>query len=73
MFRPDQLLQLPKGLEQLIRTEHGIASVRNLGAKSVKEIQQAFLTECYARLIPYERAVFWQEVLDANKPDLDNP
>ena len=60
-------------LEQLIRTEHGIASVRNLGAKSVKEIQQAFLTECYARLIPYERAEFWQEVLDANKPDLDNP
>ena len=53
-------------LAQLIQSETGIMSVRNLGAKSVKEIQEAFLMECYARLLPYEKAEFWQEVLDMN-------
>ena len=54
-------------LAQLIQSETGIMSVRNLGAKSVKEIQDAFLMECYARLLPYEKAEFWQEVLDMNR------
>lgn len=53
-------------LEQLMQSESGILSVRNLGAKSVKEIQEAFFTECYKRLLPYEKAEFWQEVLDQN-------
>ncbi len=57
-------------LDHLIRSEKGVASVRNLGAKSVKEIREAFLMECYTRLLPYERAVFWQEVLDLNKSGL---
>lgn len=54
-------------LNQLIETEKGISAVRNLGAKSVKEINDMFIMECYARLLPYEKAVFWQEVLDLNE------
>lgn len=53
-------------LAQLIESDTGIMSVRNLGAKSVKEIKEAFLMECYSRLMPYEKAEFWQEVLDMN-------
>ena len=53
-------------LAQLIQSENGIMAVRNLGAKSVKEIQDAFMEECYTRLLPYEKAEFWQEVLDKN-------
>lgn len=54
-------------LNQLIQSETGIMSVRNLGAKSVKEIRDAFVAECYSRLMPYEKAEFWQEVLDTNE------
>ena len=57
-------------LDELIRSEHGIASVRNLGAKSEKEIRTAFLLECYARLFSYEKAEFWQEVLELNRSGL---
>ena len=48
----------------LLERENGILSVRNLGQKSAKEIQRQFLEECYARLHPYERAQYWQEILD---------
>jgi DNA-directed RNA polymerase alpha subunit len=44
--------------------ENGILSVRNLGQKSAKEIKQLFFEECYTRLMPYEKAQYWQEVLD---------
>ena len=50
-------------LDALIRGS-GIASVRNLGAKSVSEIEQVFLEECYRRLLPYEQAEFWQVAID---------
>lgn len=59
-------------LAQLMQTEGGVASVRNLGAKSVKEIRETFLAECYARLLPYERAEFWQSVLDLNESSLSD-
>lgn len=52
-------------LRDLLATENGVLSVRNLGQKSAKEIKQLFFEECYARLLPYERAQYWQEVLDA--------
>lgn len=52
-------------LRDLLATENGILSVRNLGQKSAKEIKQLFFEECYARLLPYEKARYWQEVLDA--------
>ena len=51
-------------LKDLLSMENGIRNVRNLGAKSEKEITQLFFEECYARLLPYERAQYWQEVLE---------
>lgn len=53
-------------LMELISSGHGILSVRNLGQKSAKEITETFIEECYLRLFPYERAQYWQEVLDRN-------
>jgi len=52
-------------LRELLAMENGILSVRNLGQKSVKEIKQLFFEECYTRLLPYEKAQYWQEILDA--------
>ena len=52
-------------LRDLLAMENGILSVRNLGQKSAKEIKQLFFEECYARLLPYEKAQYWQEILDA--------
>ena len=51
-------------LYDLMAMENGILSVRNLGQKSAKEIKQLFFEECYTRLMPYEKAQYWQEVLD---------
>lgn len=51
-------------LRDLMAMENGITSVRNLGQKSEKEIKQLFFHECYSRLLPYERARYWQDVLD---------
>ena len=52
-------------LKALLSMENGIMSVRNLGQKSAKEIKQLFFEECYVRLLPYEKAQYWQMVLDA--------
>lgn len=52
-------------LRDLLATENGILSVRNLGQKSAKEIKMQFFEECYSRLLPYEKAQYWQEVLDS--------
>ena len=51
-------------LRALLAMENGILSVRNLGQKSAKEIKRIFFEECYSRLMPYEKAQYWQEVLD---------
>lgn len=51
-------------LRVLLAMENGILSVRNLGQKSAKEIKGIFFEECYSRLMPYEKAQYWQEVLD---------
>lgn len=51
-------------LKDLLAMENGIMSVRNLGQKSAKEIKQLFFEECYARLLPYEKAHYWQGVID---------
>ena len=52
-------------LRDLLAMENGILSVRNLGLKSAKEIKRLFFEECYSRLLPYEKAQYWQEILDA--------
>ena len=59
-------------LNRLIRSEQGIESVRNLGVKSAKEIRETFLLACYEQLLPYEKAEFWQEVLDLNASGLSD-
>lgn len=51
-------------LKERMEMENGITSIRNLGIKSAKEIKTLFFSECYARLLPYERAQYWQEILD---------
>ena len=51
-------------LRDRLGTENGLPSIRNIGQKSIKEIKQLFFQECYTRLIPYEKAQYWQEILD---------
>lgn len=51
-------------LYERMQTENGLINIRNIGQKSLKEIKQLFFDECYARLLPYEKAHYLQEVLD---------
>ena len=51
-------------LRDLLAIENGLLNVRNIGQKSTKEIKQVFFEECYSKLLPYEKAHYWQEVLD---------
>ena len=51
-------------LKELMAIENGIMSVRNLGQKSAKEIKQLFFEECYTRLLPFEKAQYWQSVIE---------
>lgn len=51
-------------LKDVLGTENGLSHIRNIGTKSIKEIKQFFFEECYTRLLPYEKAQYWQEVLD---------
>ena len=52
--------KLAMGLEQ----EGGLFKIRNLGVKSEKEIRRAYIEECYQRMLPYEKAEYWQSFLD---------
>ncbi len=52
-------------LFDLMASAQGLRSVRNLGAKSEKEIREVFFTTCYMQLTPGEQAAFWQRTLDA--------
>ena len=51
-------------LKDVLAIENGVLNIRNIGQKSIKEIKQLFFEECYARLLPYERAQYWQELID---------
>ena len=51
-------------LKDILAIENGLQNIRNIGQKSIREIKQLFCEECYARLLPYERAQYWQEILD---------
>lgn len=51
-------------LHALMCREGGLRRLRNLGAKSEKEIGAAFLSACYRQLTAVEQAAFWQEILD---------
>ena len=54
-------------LKERLEIENGLINIRNIGQKSIKEIKQLFFEECYNRLLHYERARYWQDVLDAQK------
>ena len=47
-----------------MQTENGLISIRNIGQKSLKEIKQLFFKDCYLRLLPYEKAQYWQEIIE---------
>ena len=47
-----------------MQTETGLINIRNLGQKSLKEIKQMYFEECYRKLLPYEKAKYWQDTLD---------
>lgn len=51
-------------LNEMMKTDRGIAGIRNLGTKSVKEIGRAFLCVVYSMLSPYEKAQYWQRLID---------
>ena len=51
-------------LKEILAVENGLLNIRNIGLKSIKEIKHAFFEECYMRLLPYEKAQYWQELLD---------
>jgi len=51
-------------LKEILAIENGLLKIRNIGQKSIKEIKQLFFEECYSHLLPYEKAQYWQEILD---------
>lgn len=52
--------KLAEGLNQ----EDGLFKIRNLGVKSEKEIRQTFIEECYQRMLPHEKAEYWQSFIE---------
>ena len=56
-------------LREVLATENGLLNLRNIGQKSVKEIKSLFFVECYQRMLPYEKAKYWQDFLDAKFDD----
>ena len=56
-------------LKETMAIENGLQNIRNIGQKSIKEIKQLFVEESYVRLLPYEKAQYWQSVLDVLQND----
>ena len=54
-------------LKEILAIENGLMNIRNIGQKSIKEIKQLFFEECYNRLLPHEKAHYWQEILDSQQ------
>ena len=50
-------------LAKTITSESGLSNIRNLGRKSIREICEALLNECYARLSDAEKDQFIYETL----------
>ena len=51
-------------LKERLEIENGLINIRNIGQKSLTEIKQLFFEESYQRLLPYEKAQYWQDELD---------
>ena len=56
-------------LKELADSEGGLGRIRSVGAKSVEDISNAFFEDTYNRLTSYEKAEFWQTVLDNKTGD----
>ena len=54
-------------LKEILSIINGLLNIQNIGLKSIKEIKQLFFVECFARLLPYEKAHYWQEILDTHQ------
>jgi len=53
-------------VKALMEQENGLLTVRNLGTKSEKEIKLCFFNSCYSLPNEYEKAAWWQDVIDRN-------
>ena len=53
-------------VKEIMEQENGLLTIRNLGVKSEKEIKLCFFNCCYSLLNEYEKAEWWQEVIDGN-------
>ena len=53
-------------VKEIMEQENGLRTIRNLGVKSEKEIKLCFFNSCYSMLNEYEKAEWWQEVIDGN-------
>lgn len=53
-------------VKAIMELDNGLRTVRNLGLKSEKEIKLCFFNSCYALLNEYEKAAWWQDVIDRN-------
>ena len=51
-------------LWEIMNQEQGLSAIRNLGIKSVSEIEHCFFASCYALLSQKEKAIFWQSQID---------
>ena len=49
-------------VSELIMSDHGLGSVRNLGRKSISEIETALLAKGYEQLNAVERLKFWTQL-----------
>ena len=54
-------------LYEILGVENELSNIRNIGQKSIREIKQTFFEICYEHLHPYEKAQYWQEVLNRTK------
>ena len=55
-------------LADCLRQSGGLFRIRNLGAKSEQEIRRTFIETCYANMLPYEKAAYWQQFVE-EQPD----
>ena len=49
----------------------GLRSIRNLGAKTEREIIQQFFNGCYLKLSSTEQARYWQDLLDGKHREIE--
>ena len=56
-------------LAELVALPNGLKSIRNLGAKSEKEILRSFVGLCYETLTYREKLEFWQKAINSSRHD----